>query len=89
MEMLMFHNAATGRNYTSLTHSYQNLIDHSNLTESNYAILVGRVDKAPTRVKVSMVNPDDQPEIVTGVDSTWYRILIPVEKSRKSKSSRQ
>ncbi len=88
MEILMFHNAATGRNYTSLTHNYQNLIDHSNLTESNYAILVGRVDKAPTRTKVSMVNSSDSPEIITGIDSTWYRILIPVEKSRKSKPSR-
>lgn len=88
MELMMFHNAATGRNYTSLTNNYQGIIDHSNLLETDYAILLGRIESSPNQIKVTMENPTDQPEIKTGIDRTWCRILIPVSQSRKSKQAR-
>ena len=84
----MFHNAATGRNYTSLTNNYQGVIDHSNLLETDYAILLGRIESSPNQIKVTTENPTDEPEIKTGIDRTWCRILIPVTQSRKSKQAR-
>lgn len=88
MELMMFHNAATGRNYTSLTNNYQGIIDHSNLLETDYAILLGRIESSPNQIKVTTENPTDEPEIKTGIDRTWCRILIPVTQSRKSKQAR-
>ena len=88
MELMMFHNAATGRNYTSLTNNYQGVIDHSNLLETDYAILLGRIESSLNQIKVTTENPTDEPEIKTGIDRTWCRILIPVTQSRKSKQAR-
>lgn len=88
MELMMFHNAATGRNYTSLTNNYQGIIDHSNLLETDYAILLGRIESPPNQIKVTTENPTDNPEIKTSIDRTWCRILIPVAQSRKSKQAR-
>ncbi len=88
MELMMFHNAATGRNYTSLTNNYQGIIDHSNLLETDYAILLGRIESPPNQIKVTTENPTDNPEIKTSIDRTWCRILIPVSQSRKSKQTR-
>jgi len=87
LELMMFHKAATGRNYTSLTHRYQPIVDHSNLLETNYAILVGRLDSPPTELVVAAVatgkksDDSDVPmELVT--DRTWVRIILPVNTQK-------
>jgi hypothetical protein len=78
LELMMFHRAATGQNYTSLTHRYQPIIDHSNLLDSDYAILVGRLDAAPIELKVTPDSPTEQTAVSQAVNRTWVRILIPV-----------
>jgi hypothetical protein len=82
LELMMFHNAATGRNYTSLSHNYQPILDHSHLLESDYAILVGRLETSPIQIQVEPVNSEDQPKIETAIDRAWCRIIIPVETKR-------
>lgn len=83
LELMMFHNAATGRNYTSLTHNYQSILDHSQLLESDTAILVGRLESSPIRVEVKPLDSADTARIETGIDRAWCRIIIPVETGRK------
>lgn len=82
LELMMFHKAATGRNYTSLTHRYQPYVDHSNLLNTNYAILVGRLDSPPTELQVAakyiLNDPDSQIPIQAVTDRTWVRIMLPV-----------
>ncbi len=82
LELMMFHQAATGQNYTSLMHRYQPILDHSHLLASDYAILVGRLDSPPSNLKLSFEGMDLTP-IHTGIDKTWVRILIKVDASKK------
>lgn len=83
LELMMFHKAATGRNYTSLNHRYQPIIDHSNLLETNCAILIGRLDAPACELSVVPCDPGDQ-SLQTqefseaSVNRTWVRILLPV-----------
>lgn len=88
LELLMFHNAATGRNYTSLTHNYQPIIDHSNILQVDYAILTGRMETSPVQLRVDSDSSSDQPDMLSGIERTWCRILIPVEKRPKIKQAR-
>jgi hypothetical protein len=83
MELMMFHRAATGSNYTSLTNSYQPIVDHSKLLESNFAILVGRLDAAPVQLQVEPTEKSDNPAVTTAFERTWCRIIIPVQSGRK------
>lgn len=83
LELMMFHKAATGKNYTSLTHRYQPILDHSNLLETSYAILVGRLDASPAELQIEESNDKstftgnrEVPQ--TESNRTWVRILLPV-----------
>jgi hypothetical protein len=82
VELMMFHNAATGRNYTSLTHSYQNIIDHSHLTDMDCAVLVGRLTTPSVKLQLSTSQTEQQPEIESGITRAWCRIVIPVKQSK-------
>lgn len=76
LEMLMFHDAAGGRNYTRLSHRYQTFIDLSPLLRTGRAILMGRSKQTATAIsrdgKVLLDDDYDQ-------HWTYYRILIPVQ----------
>jgi hypothetical protein len=85
LELMMFHRAATGPNYTSLTHRYQPILDHSNVLESNYAILVGRIESAPVDLQVIPEDASSSTTVSNAVERTWVRILIPVEAGRAGK----
>ncbi|MCR9291945.1 MAG: hypothetical protein NXI32_04445 [bacterium] len=79
LELMMFHKAATGSNYTSLAHRYQPMMDHSNLLETDYAILVGRLDEPLVALEVN--NEDDTSvDAQQLMDRVWFRLLIPVRK---------
>jgi hypothetical protein len=50
VQMLMFHEAAGGRNYTGLTHRYQSEIDLSEHIRLGQAVLVGRAKEPVARL---------------------------------------
>jgi hypothetical protein len=50
MQMLMFHEAARGSNYTGLTHRYQPQIDLSEHMRLGQAVLVGRAERAVSQL---------------------------------------
>lgn len=80
LEMMMFHRAATGSNYTSLAHRYQPMVDHSNLLDTDLAILVGRIDTPPVSIQVETAD-GSSPETTQEADRVWCRIIIPVSKT--------
>lgn len=88
MELMMFHKAATGRNYTSLTHYYQPIVDHSNILETDCAILVGRIEDSPVTYQFRASDLGDSTETRIGLDRTWCRILIPVKRVRSTGPNR-
>jgi hypothetical protein len=77
LELMMFHEAATGSNYTSLEHRFQPTIDHSNLLSTDHAILVARLDQPAISLSVS--DSDGRPLPAEQlVDRVWCRLLLPV-----------
>jgi hypothetical protein len=79
MQMLMFHEAARGTNYTGLTHRYQAKIDLSEHVRLGRAVLVGRADKPVARI----ASGDTASALAAADDTnswTWYRVLLPVNK---------
>ena len=69
VRIMMFHQAARGRNYTGLTHRYQPYIDLTGHARLGRAILAGRAAKPFT-----LLAPEgDQ------TTQTWCRIVFPVE----------
>ncbi len=54
LELMMLHKSAAGSTYTSLTHRFQPQLDHSNLLETDQAILLGRLEQPWARVQVTM-----------------------------------
>lgn len=79
LELMMFHKAAAGTTYTSLTHRYQPHVDHSNLLETDHAILVGRLDEPLVSVGVDF-EEGVAPEVKQDLNRVWCRIAIPVQK---------
>jgi hypothetical protein len=92
MQMLMFHEAARGSNYTGLTHRYQPQIDLSEHIRLGQAVLVGRAeqpatklnDAAPLRVHRSyepfhgVLNIQFAPIAEKTEHWTYFRIIFPV-----------
>jgi len=72
-EMLMFHEAAGGRNYTSLTHRYQPWLDLSRHLDLGRAVLVGRAAGPAAELAVA------GQAAVPNQKWTFYRLLIPVQ----------
>jgi hypothetical protein len=83
LELMMFHRAASGQNYTSLTHRYQPILDSSNLMESNCAVLLGRLDDAHPNIRIKLHHSDKPVQTQVGSDFSWCRIFIPVDVSHK------
>jgi hypothetical protein len=80
MQMLMFHDAARGTNYTGLTHRYQAKIDLSEHVRLGRAVLVGRAIQPLATIaggdsNAPLASPDDTNTW------TWYRIVLPVNNS--------
>lgn len=80
MEVTMFHSAAGGRSYSSLTNRFQSYVDLSSHIAGDRAVLVGKVKTAPSKVQV-----DGQPVEEDQVQSWSYvRIIYPVQKRSPS-----
>ncbi len=75
MQMLMFHDAARGTNYTGLTHRYQPRIDLSQHVRLGAAVLVGRANEPVARIVEGNRPIADLTDTNT---FTWYRIILPV-----------
>lgn len=82
MELMMFHKAATGQNYTSLKHRYQGFLDQSNLLDSDKAILIGKLSKPVSQLRVA-ASGDEQVDVQQGLDQVWCRVIVPVSKYKK------
>ncbi len=82
MDMLMFHEAANGSDYTGLAHRFQPELDFSTQIELQEAVLVGRVDATQGDVAVDGRSSTD----ANSYDQrwTWFRILIPVRSAANS-----
>lgn len=83
LELMMFHEAAAGRNYTSLAHRYELHMDLSRLLELDRAILVGRLEQPLARLEVEPYAGQDESEldIARDLDHVWCRIAIPVQRN--------
>ncbi|MFN3153646.1 hypothetical protein [Bremerella sp.] len=80
MEITMFHSAAGGRSYSSLTNRFQSYVDLSSHIAGDRAVLVGKVKNPPSKVQV-----DGQPVDDAQAQSWSYvRIIYPVQKRSPS-----
>jgi hypothetical protein len=75
VELMMFHQAAGGENYTGLMHRYQRFTDLSQQLQFDRAILVGR---GPTGATIEL-NGQPLSETETNHHTTIYRYLLPVK----------
>jgi len=75
IEVMMFHGAAGGDDYTSLTHRYQNYLDLSDHLQSGRAILLGRASEPGRTLEID--GADDPP----GDRWTFCRVLFPVSRT--------
>ncbi len=79
VRMLMFHEAARGRQYTGLSHRYQPYIDLTEQVRLGRAVLVGRYAGSFTELTTggkSVAEAADQQNY------TWCRIVYPVSPQR-------
>ena len=76
VQMLMFHQAAGGRNYTGLTNNYQPQIDLSEHIRLGQAVLVGRAETPVAQLKHNGEPLAAPSETTTW---TWYRLILPVK----------
>jgi len=74
LEIMVFHEAVRGRNYTVLSHRYAAELDLSHLIRRGYAVLIGRAETPLVDLKIS-----DERIAETDVRRwTYYRIIYPV-----------
>jgi hypothetical protein len=88
LELMMFYRVASGPSYTSLTHRYQPIVDHSNVLDSNYALLVGRLDSPAIELEIEPQNATEATTVSLASDRTWVRILLPVQSSKAANPGR-
>lgn len=74
MEVMMFHAALQGRNYTVLSHRYQGELDLSPLIRQGYAVLVGRSETPLVELQAAG-GPLAEDHVRRW---TYYRIIYPV-----------
>ncbi len=74
-EMLMFHDAAGGRQYTGMTHGFQTYAELSEPVIVHRAILFGSIQGVCTQLKIEGGSGD----VAYDYASTWVRIVLPVE----------
>lgn len=82
VEMMMFHSAAGGRNYTQLTLDFQPYVDMSEHLKLNRAILIGRLASRPTTLH------RDGKSLGQQYDQQWTyaRAILPVRVEKRSGS---
>ncbi len=85
LEMMMFYKAASGRDYTSLTHRFQPHVDHSNLLETKCALLIGRLESSSVSLSVSCEDDPDL-QVTPDMSRVWCRISIPVTSESPTRS---
>jgi len=75
IQIMMFHEAAGGRTYTTLFHRYQGFIDLSDHLKTGRAVLVGRAGRRATELVRGGTPLSDE------YDKHWtfYRFVFPVE----------
>jgi len=74
MDIMMFHGALQGRNYTVLSHRYHGELDLTPLLHQGYAVLVGRAETPLVQLEL-----DGEALEESNVRRwTYYRILYPV-----------
>lgn len=80
MEVTMFHSAAGGRSYTSLSNRFQSYVDLSSHIDGDRAVLVGKVKNPPSKIQV------DGQEVDEDQAQSWsyVRIIYPVQKRSPS-----
>jgi hypothetical protein len=86
MQMLMFHEAARGSNYTGLTHRYQPQIDLSEHIRLGQAVLVGRAETPGTELRRDSTSPLVDSQQLT--HWTYFRIILPVSAAAPSPEPR-
>lgn len=74
-EMMMFHEIAGGKDYTSLTHNFQNRIEMSEHLDYDRAIFIGEVETKICQVTIDGNDSTDNYD----KQLTVIRILLPVE----------
>ena len=75
MEIMMFHDAAGGRDYTGLLNRYQNFVDLSNSLATGHAVLVGKSSQRAA----DLASADGILEDKYDRHWTFYRCVLPVE----------
>ena len=73
LEMMMFHEAAGGRQYTKLLHHFQSRVDLSEHLQIGRAILLGKSSVAASELRVGK---SDLP--ISGERWNYYRVILPV-----------
>ena len=74
-EMMMFHDAAGGRQYTGMTHGFQTYAELSEPVLLQRAILFGSIKDVCTQLNIESGSGD----VAYDNASTWIRIVLPVE----------
>lgn len=86
LELMMFYKSASGQTYTGLAHRFQPQVDHSNLLQTDRAILLGRLELAWGQVQVANSTSGRDSgdlEVKQGLDRVLCRIAIPVKQNSK------
>ena len=78
MDMILFHKAAGGEGYTTLSHQLYGDCDLSELLRLDRAIVVGRVDH-PTWT-LDAQRDGDEAEVQDSMRRTWVRFVIPITR---------
>ncbi len=78
LELMMFHEAAKGTNYTGLTHRYHRAIDLTQHLKSGRAILIGRSKQVAADI---LLNGAESPG-ENQTHWTYYRLQMPVKVER-------
>jgi hypothetical protein len=85
LRMMMFYDAAGGRQYTGLWNTYQDFVDFSALLKSDRAILVAYPGKGKSAVaKAATLNRDGRPMVGDSTQVTVYRFVFQVKKEKGS-----
>ena len=80
-EMIVFHQASGGSNYTGLYNRYLSTLDASDVIRYDRAVLLAEVDEAALVWSIQRDSVPVQP--IEGVRKTFVRLLIPVARSTK------
>ena len=81
MEMIMFHDRAGGKSYTSLEHSFHGKLDLSDHLLTGSAVLTGRLDEPATEWSCGdLTFADDDTR-----KWTYCRVLMPVKNEETTK----